>query len=234
MKLSYILGIFSVICFLAAMIFSGDVSKTQSQQLTGDGGLFGPFIVKEKNSNYIEVNVLDKNKNYLFGFGDSMWHESGYDDEGRWEESKTKYSMDITFKDAGEYYFEVKSERNDGQGNAILLNIVKERGSNVPFITLGVISLLAALLAHYVGGTIKDNKKSKKTQYIGIAAVLVILFIVAISYSTRGWGYMGYNGYYHGPSFFYMGGPSVYHQPSNRDGSVSGSGNRGGGFSGGK
>ncbi len=69
---------------------------------------------------------------------------------------------------------------------------------------------------------------------IGVIVALVVIFIVTLFYSLRGWGYMGYNGYYRGPSFFYWGGPTVYHEKSQRDGSISGPGQRGGGMSGGK
>lgn len=249
MKSSYILGIFSLVCFIAAMVFSADVSKVESKTISGTGGIYGPFTVKEKNSSYeiiiknhvalrewsfIEVNVLDKDKNHLFGFGDGMWHESGYDDEGRWEESKTDYSMDVTFKDAGEYYFEIKSQSNEPQIRPITIKIVKERGSNVLFITLGILSLLAALFLFYMGSKFKKVNEPNKKHNTIIVVVLAIIFFITLLYSSRGWGYMGYNGYHHGPSFFYMGGPSIYHQRSNRDGSVSGAGQRGGGFNGGK
>ena len=235
-----------------AGVYSSDVSKMEIKSMSGEGGTYGPLVVHKKNENYelviknnvalnkwsfIEVNVLDKDKKHLFGFGDGMWHESGYDDEGRWEESKTDYSMDVTFKDPGEYYFEVKADRNDGKGNPIILNVVKEKekGSNVPFITLAIISIIVAIFAHFFGG-IFDGKKDKPqtTRYIIIAVIIIIAFIMAMTYSARGYGYMGYNGYHHGPSFFYMGGPNIYHGRSNRDGSISGSGQRGGGFSGGK
>ncbi len=257
MKTSYILGIYGVICLIFVLVFSGDVSKVQTQMLPGSGGIFGPIVVKEKKSSYeigvsnrvalnkwsfVEVKVLDANKKYLYGFGDGMWHESGRDSDGYWEESKTKYTMDVTFKDLGEYYLDVASERNDGVGNSINVSAVKERGSNILFLTIGVISLIGAGLAYYFGdltgssrstkGGLKEPIKNKSK--IILIVVLVVVFLWALFYSMRGYGYMGHNGYHHGPSFFYWGGPRVYHDRSNRDGSISGSGHRGGGLSGGK
>lgn len=71
------------------------------------------------------------------------------------------------------------------------------------------------------------------TVFLGIG--LVFLFFVLLSMSFRGWGYMGYYGYYHGPSFFYWGGPRVYHGGiDHRSGSLGGPQHRGGGFHGGK
>lgn len=249
MKSSYMLGIYGTICLLFAAIFSADVSNVETKTLSGKGGVFGPLIVKDKNSSYevsiknyvplnkwsyVEIGVLDDNKEHLFSFGDEMWHESGYDSDGQWVESKTDYSMDITFKKAGQYYFDVGSERNDGNGNSIVISAVKERGSNVLFLVLGVLSLIIGGVIFYFKDQYITNEKTKGTRVVALAIILIILFVWVLFYSIRGWGYMGYRGYHHGPSFFYMGGPSIYHQPSNRDGSISGPGHRGGGFSGGK
>lgn len=48
MRSSYILGIFVVVCLIAAAIFSGDVSNVKSKSLPGEGGVFGPLVVKKK------------------------------------------------------------------------------------------------------------------------------------------------------------------------------------------
>ena len=70
---------------------------------------------------------------------------------------------------------------------------------------------------------------------IGTVIVLAIVFFFLLSLSFRGWGYAGYRGYHHGPSFFYMGGPRYYpSSPSVRTGSRSGPSHTGGGFHGGK
>ncbi len=249
MKSSYILGVFGVVCLLLAAFFSADVSEVKTQTLDGKGGIFGPLVIEEKNSSYevtvrnnvalnrwsyIEVGVLNSKKEHLFSFGDGMWHESGRDSDGAWVEAKSDYSMDITFKEPGEYYFDVGSERNDGAGNPIVISAVKERGSNIAFLILGVLSLIIGGIVYQYGDGFMMDNKTKKTRRTILIVVLVVFFIWALLYSMRGWGYMGYNGYHHGPSFFYWGGPSVFHDPSNRDGSISGSGHRGGGFSGGK
>lgn len=68
---------------------------------------------------------------------------------------------------------------------------------------------------------------------IVVIAILAILFIVMLSAGARGYGYPGYGGYYHSPSFFYWGGPSYYSGYNVRDGSVGGPGHRGGGIRGG-
>jgi len=60
---------------------------------------------------------------------------------------------------------------------------------------------------------------------LGLGAV----FLVLTSFASAGYGYMGYNGYGHGPSFWYWGGPNIYHNRDVRNGSINGSNNRGGG-----
>jgi hypothetical protein len=69
---------------------------------------------------------------------------------------------------------------------------------------------------------------------VTLVVLLIVVFLATLLFSLRGWGYMGYYGYNRGPSFWYWGGPKVYHNPSLRNGSTGGPNNRGGGFAGGK
>jgi hypothetical protein len=79
----------------------------------------------------------------------------------------------------------------------------------------------------------KNNQTGKAV--IGLLIALVVLFSTAFYASAAGWGYVGYGGYYGSASWFYIGGPRyVYHDKSVREGSVGGTGHRGGGVRGGK
>lgn len=64
--------------------------------------------------------------------------------------------------------------------------------------------------------------------------VLICLYIFLFSLGSRGWGYAGYRGFMHGPSFFYWGGAKYYPGYSVRHGSVGGRGVVGGGPGSGK
>ena len=245
MKPSYILGIFGAICVLLSFILSSNINSTQQvSRLSGQGGAFGPIVVKDNNTPYtikvrnpvalnkwsnIEVDVLDQNKKVLFSFGDGMWNERGYD----WAESKNEFSIDVTLKKSGKYFLNIKSERNDGAGSNITVSVIQKRGSKLPFLALGVISLFIAFAAYkyeeYKGHAPVQNRSI----FISLGIVLVMLFIWALLSSTRGYGYMGYHGYHSGPSFLYFGGPRIYTQRSNRTGSIGGSTHRAGGLSGG-
>lgn len=69
---------------------------------------------------------------------------------------------------------------------------------------------------------------------IGAIVILALMYLGAFFFAMRGWGYQGYYGYRRGPSFFYWGGPTTYHGPSVRQGSLGGPSHRGGGLRGGK
>lgn len=69
---------------------------------------------------------------------------------------------------------------------------------------------------------------------LGIVAVMALLYFALFSFSSNGYGYAGYGGYHHGPSFWYFGGPSYYPNRSLRQGSLGSPGNRGGGLHAGK
>ncbi|PMM11202.1 hypothetical protein BCT62_01860 [Vibrio splendidus] len=65
-------------------------------------------------------------------------------------------------------------------------------------------------------------------------AILGVIYLALLPSANSGYGYMGYNGYHSGASFWYWGGPSTYYDRDIRSGSVSGSSVRGGGPGSGK
>lgn len=67
-----------------------------------------------------------------------------------------------------------------------------------------------------------------------VAAICLVLYFMAFWGGSRGWGYQGYYGYHHGPSWFYMSDAKTYPRSNTRTGSLGGSAHRGGGISGGK
>lgn len=68
-----------------------------------------------------------------------------------------------------------------------------------------------------------------------VGAVLVVGYFALFTTATNGYGYMGYNGYHHGPSFWHMMGPRTYTgRPSNRTGSLGAQDHTRAGFHGGK
>jgi hypothetical protein len=92
---------------------------------------------------FVEGEVLDADKEYLFSFGDEFWHESGYDD-GAWEESYDEYEMKITFTEAGRYYLSIKAQANSNV-NEIRVRIGQRLGSGIPHFVLGLVLLACGL-----------------------------------------------------------------------------------------
>lgn len=60
------------------------------------------------------------------------------------------------------------------------------------------------------------------------------MYLALFPAAAQGYGYPGYYGYHRGPSFWYFGSPSTYHDRNIRGGSISGSHVRGRGPGSGK
>lgn len=74
-----------------------------------------------------------------------------------------------------------------------------------------------------------------RTKYMLLSGLLLGgIYLYLFSFASAGYGYMGYNGYNNGPSFWYWGGHHTYYDRSLRSGSISGTGRRGGGPGSGK
>ncbi|MCY4045579.1 MAG: hypothetical protein OXE99_10925 [Cellvibrionales bacterium] len=247
MPYAFIFGFYCALCLLFAAIMSGDSSVREQRMIQGDSGRFGPIHIYKKNTikdikfykqvtlgrwTSIEVDVLDEKGMHLFSFSDELWHESGYDSDGHWQEAKQDFTIPITFKMPGKYYLDINASTNETRDLAIYVSEATQRGSTIPFILLAILSLVAAVICYYLYQ--HSTKPANKGNFCVVSAVLVVLLFIAFFYSLRGHGYTGYNGYHHGPSFFYWGGPKTYHERSHRYGSLGGINHRGGGFSGGK
>jgi len=69
-----------------------------------------------------------------------------------------------------------------------------------------------------------------KRKTLLVLAVLLVGYIGLFGFSANGYGYAGHNGYDHGPSFWYIGGPHFYSSRSIRSQSPGGPGSRGTGI----
>lgn len=166
-KYPFILGTYGVLCLLAAAIMSIDTSDVTSQWLPAEGGRFGPIVTQSDNEvvtvslrqslglmkwSAVDVDVLDAQGNYLFAFGDELWHEAGRDSDGRWEEAKSDYSLSMTLPEAGEYFLRVVAQGNTPPASApqIYVSSVGELGSSLGFMWLGILSLGVTAVMIYI------------------------------------------------------------------------------------
>lgn len=75
--------------------------------------------------------------------------------------------------------------------------------------------------------------KNIKGLMILFSVIWVVIYLSLFSFASNGYGYAGYYGYHRGPSFWYFGGASTYHDRNIRN-NVSGASLRGGGPGSGK
>lgn len=185
------------------------------------------------SSNAVKVQILDKDKNFLFDFGEEFYYETGRDYEGSWTEKNNSFHMSITIPEKGIHYLKLIAENEDSiKTYPVQLTVKKLAGSYIPFficgmviLAIGIILLVAAYKNLFLDGyAAKSNDKSvSKIALIVLTIILAIIYIACFPLSDKGYGYAGYGGYQRRASIFYFGGPRYYSNPSVRSGSISGS-----------
>ncbi len=159
--------VFGIVCLITSAVFGSDDGKTVSGTLPATGGILGPIVTTKDNTvleitvhealngygwSYLDGEMLDKDKEYLFGFGYEFWHETGYD-EGRWDEQKNKFSFKITVPKKGTYYAHLYTEQPKYKqiGGNISAWITPEMGSSVPYFAAGLVGLIGGVFFFVVG-----------------------------------------------------------------------------------
>lgn len=175
-KLAGLCLAFSGLCFLTSFIFNLGIGAGEEirQSLPSEGGDVGPISISKKYAVYnIEVrknirrdgewsfvsgDVLDSNKEYLFGFGSELWKESGYDSDGAWYEEKTDYDLKVTFPKPGNYFLRFKTESNSRDHGGVLITLSPKIGSSLAHFILGVISLIMVVILTVVSSQQQENR----------------------------------------------------------------------------
>lgn len=159
-QLGVIFIAFAFLCFFTSCYMDSTKSKLK-ETLQSEGGIIGPINVKKDKSVYeitvyqpiswdgewshISGELLDEKKEYLIGFGDEFWKESGYDSEGHWSESKTKYDSKLTIPKKGIYYFKFVGEKSKRVNSNIYVTIEQKRASALPSFAFGILSLIVGI-----------------------------------------------------------------------------------------
>lgn len=94
---------------------------------------------------FVESEVLDERKDYLFSFGKELWHETGVDDEGPWTEADRDYEMKITIPVRGTYYLNIKTQ-GDLTPDTLHVKVGSAIGSSLPHLWFGIVVLLIGLV----------------------------------------------------------------------------------------
>lgn len=159
-KVATVCMIAGVLSLLTAWVYSFETTKVLDVRLFPGKNLkpaiSGPIHVGTYNETYtiqiiasmrtqswsfIEGQVLDRNKTYLFSFGKGLWDEEGRDGDGYWRDTNNTYDITVTFPKPGNYYIRLESEYNTPPSN-ITLKVRKQVGSSIPHFWLGILALL--------------------------------------------------------------------------------------------
>jgi len=157
--------VFAAVCFITGIVFSTSRKVEYHHSLTPDGGIAGPISVREGRGvykveigqtiskdndwSYVSGDVLDQDRNYLFGFGEEFWKESGRDIEGRWSERNTSFDYKIALQ-KGTYYLSLESERSPGVVSPVVVKISRVIGSYQPMAVAGIIGLILGGILIYM------------------------------------------------------------------------------------
>ena len=151
-----IMILFGIVSLFTSAFFTMSASKPVSFQLPPEGGTVGPIKTKAENtvllielkqhmnSNgwiFVEGEVMDDDEEYLFGFGEELWHESGYDG-GPWTEWKTDFDLKVTIPEKGTFYLGFKTESQPAATTPINVKVEQKVGSTVPHFAAGLLGLI--------------------------------------------------------------------------------------------
>ncbi len=166
--LAVVFLIFAAICFITAINYDGTKETLLRTRYKGQEKTLGPIDTKRKDtvlaielshalsisgnygamSSFVEGEVLDRDRNFLFSFGKEFWAEAGYD-EGNWSESDTHTTMKLTLPDIGSYYLRFKAEGS--LDRAVSVTVSRLAGSGLLHRVLGIIALIAGIVLFWLG-----------------------------------------------------------------------------------
>ena len=90
---------------------------------------------------FVEGELLDEEQDYLISFGQELWHETGRDDEGLWDETEKNSEMKLTIPQRGKYYFNIRTQGNF-RPDQIFVTLTLPYASSIPHMIFGFMTLL--------------------------------------------------------------------------------------------
>lgn len=99
---------------------------------------------------FVEGEVLDEDEQYLFGFGEELWKETGYDGS-YWTESYDEFDLKVTIPDPGTYYLGFTTQVAPGSSPGTMqVRVDRMRGSAIPHFVFGIVAILLGLLLRFM------------------------------------------------------------------------------------
>lgn len=189
------------------------VYDVQQDLTRANSATIGPFVVPDNWRTYkiqvstriflddwqfVELEVLDSDFNYQYSLGYDLWYQRGIDSEGHWVENRSRDHREIVFMHKGNYYFNIELQSNRQQHADVRVDFLPKKGSDIPFYILASLTAVLGFCYHMVAESRKQSRFSyepitnRPTQ--GLSLFFVILFVMILPWSARGYGYMGYWG----------------------------------------
>lgn len=94
---------------------------------------------------FVEAELLDEEQDYLLSFGQELWHETGRDDEGFWDETEKSSEMKLTIPQSGKYYFNIRTQGNF-RPDHIFVTITLPYASSIPHTLFGILTLVIGVV----------------------------------------------------------------------------------------
>ena len=161
------LFVFSFICFLTSFFLNKTIGKPTIQRVEATGGEVAirtetpntvlRFDISQQllpNSwSYLYITLEDTQREELCAFSEELWAEAGIDQGYHWSESKNTFTNKFSFSKPGVYYLviepEVPAVAPEKIGE-IKIKSQELRGSNVPHLSMAIISLLLAIVLNEI------------------------------------------------------------------------------------
>lgn len=157
-----------VLCLFSGFVLSCKGHQITRKKINPSGGMIGPFTIDSPKTpcrlkvsqalsysgpnkwSWVQFELLDSEKEALFGVGDEVWAEHGYDSDGPWRERKSAYQANFIVRDPGTYYLQATTERSSAQiESPIMVTLRTGTVSSVPltwggilFLVLGIVSMV--------------------------------------------------------------------------------------------
>lgn len=174
-KLSLVLVGFAALCFATSLVMNSDTGDRYQKVLPPTGGMIGPITIKDDNTvyeikvaqdikkagqwSYVEGEVLNSQKSFMFSFGKELWKKQrDYNTASTLPQSTlpssgiagvSRYDLKVTFAKAGDYYLRFKTNTSLGAsqavGTSIQVTAQQLQGSSIFHLILGIVSLFFAL-----------------------------------------------------------------------------------------
>jgi hypothetical protein len=156
--------LFGLLGLITAWFYSGEsvkvIHNAYYPQKSEPYKEFGPIVVAEEDAVYrikvraylaqqswsfVEGEVLNEEREYLFSFGKELSHYSGSD----WSEVDNDYTIKITFPATGKYYLRFKAE-SSRTPKSIAVEVHSQVGSGVPHFWFGIITLIIGIILNEI------------------------------------------------------------------------------------